>query len=96
MVDSRDLGPKIRCFVIADDYRWHFITDSIEEFREKTKEYLELMTISQKENQYHFRNIFLSPTEYEVTIKNFYSKSAAPLKVKNKDDKKGPNLYLIE
>lgn len=95
-METRDQGPKIRCFVIADDYRWHFVTDSIEEFREKTKEYLELMTISQKENQYHFRNIFLSPTEYETTIKNFYSKSAGQIKVKIKDDKKGPNLYLIE
>lgn len=88
--------PKIRCFVIADDYRWHFISDSFEEFTKKTKEYLELMAISQKENQFHFRNIFLTQREYEVTIKNFYSKQKNGFKVENKDDKKRPNLYLID
>ena len=89
-------GPKIRCFVIADDYRWHFITDSIEEFEKKTKEYLDLMTVSQKENQYHFRNIFLTQTEYEITIKNFYSKSGNLISIKKKGDKKRPNLYLVD
>lgn len=95
-MQTSDQLPKIRCFVIADDYRWHFITDSIEEFTKKTKEYLELMTISQKENQYHFRNIFLTQREYEVTIKNFYSKSEKLQNIKNKDDNKRPNLYLVE
>lgn len=61
---------KIRCFVIADDYKWHVMTDSIEEFREYSKAYLELMNSSQKENHYYFKNVFLTPEEFIQTQKN--------------------------
>lgn len=83
---------KIRCYVIADDYRWHFFTSSLEEFFHKTKEYLELMRISPKENQFHFRNIFLSQSEYETILKNL----APPQKTKKSSDKHRPKLYLVE
>jgi hypothetical protein len=89
-------GPKIRCYVIADDYRWHFFTDSLEEFFQKTKEYLELMSNSQKENQFHFRNFFLTEIEYEITVKNFLSQTKPRLKPEKNSDKKRPNLYLVD
>ncbi len=85
-------NPKIRCYVIADDYRWHFFTDSLEEFTQKTKEYLQLMSTSQKENNYYFRNIFLTQSEYDNALKNFYSQR----KIQKNSDKKVPNLYLVE
>jgi hypothetical protein len=58
---------KIRCYIIADDYRWHILTDSILEYEEATKAYLALMSKSSKENTYYFKNIFMTVEEFNST-----------------------------
>ncbi|MBL6989137.1 MAG: hypothetical protein ISR65_05140 [Bacteriovoracaceae bacterium] len=61
---------KIRCFVIADDYRWHLLTDSIDEFYNASLSYLKLMNTSPKENNYYFKNLFLTRDEFNQFLKN--------------------------
>jgi len=87
---------KIRCFVIADDYRWHFLTDSIGEFENKAKSYIELMNSSAKENQYYFKNLFLTREEYLSILKNIMYHSRNILKLNPNPKKKAPNLYLVD
>ena len=86
----------LRCFVIADDYRWHFLTDSIQEFESKTKAYLELMSSSKKENQYYFKNVFLTRKEYLRTLKNIITHSPNVIRLSPSVPKKGPHLYLVD
>ena len=75
-------GPsdKIRCFVIADDYRWHVLTSSIEEFHKYTLSYLALMNSSRKENHYYFKNLFLDSEEYEYILSQSRSKNASGIR----------------
>lgn len=61
---------KIRCYVIADDYRWHLLTDDIDQFLQSTLAYVRLMNESKKENHYYFKNIFLERAEYQQIKKN--------------------------
>jgi len=87
---------KVRCFVIADDYRWHFLTNSIEEFEIKSKSYLELMNSSRKENQYYFKNIFLTREEYVSFLKNMMVYSGNTIKPNRNAKKKTPHLYIVD
>ncbi|RLA64546.1 MAG: hypothetical protein DRQ88_00370 [Epsilonproteobacteria bacterium] len=87
---------KIRCFVIADDYRWHFLTDSIDEFEAKAKSYLDLMNSSGKENQYYFKNIFLTRDEYVDILKNIMYHSRKISKSTPNTKKDGPQLYIVD
>ena len=73
---------RIRCFVIADDYKWHVLTNSLEEFYEYTKAYLELMSSSKKENHYFSKNIFLTQEEFCQIQKNLAYKSGRVLEMK--------------
>ncbi len=67
---------KIRCYVIADDYRWHLVTDDINQFLQSTLAYVKLMNESKKENHYYFKNIFLERAEYEQIVKNLSFQAA--------------------
>jgi len=87
---------KIRCFIIADDYRWHFLTDSIEEFEIKSKAYFELMNTSGKENQYYFKNIFLTREEYVSFLKNMMVHTRNIVKLRPGSKKKTPHLYIVD
>lgn len=69
----KESGEKIRCFVIADDYRWHVLTDSLEEFYKASVAYITLMNESSKENHYYFKNIFLDEEEYYQILGNMNS-----------------------
>jgi hypothetical protein len=82
---------KMRCFVIADDYRWHYLTSSREEFESKTLSYLDLMECSLKENKYHIKNIFLTQKEYLQELENIMINSK-----KNRSKKPPPHLYLVK
>ena len=62
---------KIRIYVLADDYRWHIMTDSMEKFRHHLMNYADLMLTTQKENHWTIMNLFMDQEEYEVTLKNF-------------------------
>ena len=84
----------IRCFVIADDYKWHVLTDSIEEFFEYTKAYLELMNSSKKENHYFFKNIFLEKEEFRQIQKNMAYRSRNIQQ--NEPPKRESHLRLVE
>ena len=79
----------VRCFVIADDYRWHVLTDSPEEFHQATLAYLKLMNESSKENHYYFKNIFMSRSEYLHTLK-LMAQSKPP-----KSPRKDCHLHLV-
>ena len=85
----------IRCFVIADDYKWHVLTDSLEEFYEYTKAYLELMNTSNKENHYYFKNIFMSQVEFNSIQKNLAYKSGRILEMKTPKKEVG-HLRLVD
>ena len=95
-VSGKHQDKKIRCFVIADDYRWHFLTDSIEEFEVKAKAYLELMNTSGKENQYYFKNLFLTKEEYVNISKNIMYHSRNFAKVNSDPKEKTPHLYIVD
>ena len=95
-VSGNSQEKKFRCFVIADDYRWHFLTDSIEEFEIKSKAYIELMNTSNKENQYYFKNIFLTREEYVSILKNIMYHSRNLLKVNKGPKKRPPHLYIVD
>lgn len=86
----------IRCFVIADDYKWHVLTDSIEEFFEYTKAYLELMNTSKKENHYFFKNIFLEESEFRSIQRNMAYQSRRMGSFKNSAKKEERHLRIVE
>lgn len=54
---------KFRCYILADDYRWHILAESIEEYHNSIVSYLELMRTSKKENNYYIKNLFLTRSE---------------------------------
>jgi len=91
---------KIRCYIIADDYRWHVLTDSPEEYHQYTLAYLELMSTSSKENQYYFRNVFLNRSEYLILKKNLsHRKTQGTTPITNQTQekkKKETHLYLVD
>lgn len=76
---------KIRCFVIADDYRWHILTDNSDEFLQASLAYIKLMNESGKENHYYFKNIFLERSEYFQIKKNMAYVSTATAEQKKKE-----------
>lgn len=94
---------KIRCFVIADDYRWHVLTDDLDQFLQSTLAYIQLMNESKKENHYYFKNIFLERGEYQQIKKNLaYNASseknekATPIAAKQAGPKSRPShLQLV-
>ncbi|MFZ8932898.1 MAG: hypothetical protein ACO20H_01800 [Bacteriovoracaceae bacterium] len=86
----------VRCFVIADDYKWHVLTDSIEEFFEYTKAYLELMNSSKKENHYFFKNIFLDEVEFRQIQKNMSFQNRRYDQSKKESESKECHLRLVE
>jgi len=86
----------VRCFVIADDYKWHVLTDSIEEFFEYTKAYLELMNSSKKENHYFFKNIFLDEVEFRQIQKNMSFQNRRYDQSKQESESKECHLRLVE
>jgi hypothetical protein len=92
-------GPSdnIRCFVIADDYRWHVLTNSIEEFHKYTLSYLALMNSSRKENHYYFKNIFLSTEEYDQILKQMRGQKHSPPNIlSTKTPPKRDHLKLVD
>ena len=91
-------GPsdKIRCFVIADDYRWHVLTNSIEEFHKYTLSYLALMNSSRKENHYYFKNLFLDPDEYEHILGQMRGQNGPPANLASKKEPKKSHLRIVE
>ena len=91
-------GPsdKIRCFVIADDYRWHVLTSSIEEFHKYTLSYLALMNSSRKENHYYFKNLFLDSEEYENILSQMRGQSGSPHQVSPKKEPKKNHLRIVD
>ncbi|MDH5581056.1 MAG: hypothetical protein OEY33_04055 [Bdellovibrionales bacterium] len=86
----------IRCFVIADDYKWHVLTDSIEEYFEYTKAYLELMNSSKKENHYFFKNIFLDEMEFRQIQRNMSYQNRRYDQKDKKLENKQAHLRLVE
>ncbi len=93
---------KIRCFIIADDYRWHMLTDNADEFLQASLAYIKLMNESGKENHYYFKNIFLERSEYFQIKKNmaYLSNGSAEQKKKEADlreqvAKKKSHLRLV-
>ena len=87
---------KIRCFIIADDYKWHVLTDSAEEYLKYTKAYLELMSSSKKENTYYFRNIFLTTEEYAQILRNMSYHSGKVIELREHAKKNTSYLRLVE
>ncbi len=83
---------RIRCYIIADDYRWHVLTDSIDEFKQISNVYFDLMNHSDKENNYYFKNIFLTKQEYVDALRMMAQSTA---KRKTPAPKPQPNLRLI-
>ena len=86
MEEGQDNKEKIRVYVLADDYRWHFITDSAEDFHLKILAYLLLMTQSAKENHYQLKNLFMPREEYLEILKNleYYRQSSGKIQsIKN-------------
>ena len=91
-------GPsdKIRCFVIADDYRWHVLTNSIEEFHKYALSYLALMNSSRKENHYYFKNLFLSPEEYDQILQQMRGQRNASEILSTKSPPKKGHLKIVD
>ena len=69
---------KIRVFVLADDYRWHVLTDNFDTFRAHLSAYADVMNTSKKENTYRVMNLFMSKEEYETNLRNL-KKIATPI-----------------
>ena len=61
---------KFRCYIIADDYRWHFLTEEIDEYVHTMMSYMELMRTSKKENNYYIKNLFLTRNEINAFQNN--------------------------
>lgn len=61
---------KIRIYIIADDYRWHFHTTDINELKENLGLFANTLEISEKENTYHLSSLFLTQVEYDTIKKN--------------------------
>ena len=73
---------KFRCYIIADDYRWHVLTEYIDEYVESMMSYIELMRTSKKENNYYIKNLFLTRDEINAFQNN--KKEAKVLRFKPK------------
>ncbi len=72
---------KIRAYVILDNYSWLAISHDINEFAQILHTYLHTMSISEKENTYSIKNVFIDEKEYISVRKKFEESAIEYLKI---------------
>jgi len=61
---------QITVYYIADDYRVHFVTKDLNQFRQRLMSYSDLLSKTSKQNRYDIGNWLMPESEYEAVINN--------------------------